>query len=190
MVDPISTAASAAAKTATSALTKRLQSKAGIRLGSREERRQVYARFQTAATASAQAFAAVHLEYQLYSISLGRKRRVVIAPARAHRLAVHLLREQRADHSELVDAYLDLRLAANPAPLEAANEVLNAHSRVLNVGLEAPSEDVSAAVNALVVAQREFADVCRDDLWYLPTWWQAYRPAWWSARRWRRRRSA
>ncbi|MCF1595818.1 hypothetical protein [Streptomyces muensis] len=45
-------------------------------------------------------------------------------------------------------------------------------------------------MNRVVEAQREFTDVCRDDLWYLRKRWQFYRKAWWSARRWRRHRPA
>jgi hypothetical protein len=48
MVDPVSAAASAAARTAVAAASKKLTSKSGSRLGVREERRQAYSRFQPA----------------------------------------------------------------------------------------------------------------------------------------------
>ncbi|WP_432198901.1 hypothetical protein [Streptomyces sp. bgisy027] len=127
----------------------------------------------------------------MYSTSLkGLKRNLVLAPFKAERLALHTLRDQRAHHGELLQAYLDLRLVANPGPLEAADQVLTAHGAVMDLGLESSRDAVADAVNSVVARQREFTDVCRDDLWYRPKSWQPYRRGWLAAWRWRRRQRA
>ncbi|MCI3277510.1 hypothetical protein [Streptomyces cylindrosporus] len=191
MVDPISAAASSAAKTVTSALTKQLQSKAGVRLGSRNERRQVYARFQAAVTQAHAGAARWYLEMRLYAVFLGKRRRpLVLSPKGARRATSEALGQMSLNHTETLQAYLDLRLVANPRPLEAADVVLERLTAVFDLTVAATDDQVNEAIFRVIEAQREFTDVCRDDLWYLPTRWQVYRVAWWKARRWRRRPAA
>ena len=188
-VDPISVGASSLAKAATSAVTKQLQSKAGVRLGSRDERRQVYARFQAAVTEAYTTMAATHLETRLYAMHLGPRRwPVVFRPGlaiRATRVALHTVRAQQ---SEVLQAYMDVRLVANPAPLDAADLVLDQLNAVFDLGVNTSNDDMTKAVSRVVEAQRAFIDVARDDLLYLPKRWQFYRAGWWTARRWRKRR--
>ncbi|MGA5887031.1 hypothetical protein ACPCK4_32370 [Streptomyces cellulosae] len=68
MVDPASVAASSLAKAVGSIVTKQLHSKAVVRLGSRDERRQVYARFQQAVTEAYTTIAVVQLEQHLHTV--------------------------------------------------------------------------------------------------------------------------
>ncbi|WP_189397337.1 hypothetical protein [Streptomyces sp. FBKL.4005] len=188
MVDPISVGASSLAKAATSAVTKKLTSKAGVQLGSRDERRQVYARFQAAVTDTYSRIARTHLEMRLYAVYIGKRRwPFVYRPAGGERVARESLRDVPLQHSELLQAYLDLRLVANPAPLESADAVLDRLNEVLDLPLGTTPEAVTAAVSNVAKAQRSFTDVCRDDLWYLPRWWQLYRREWWRRRRVHRR---
>ncbi|MFF4733500.1 hypothetical protein ACFY3M_51645 [Streptomyces mirabilis] len=177
MVDPISVGASSLAKAASSAVTKQLQSKAGTRLGSRDERRQVYARFLSA-MAEASSFAQfLRLERQMSAPIMSRTRT---------RQLMDMVHERQ---SEMLQAYLDLRLVANPDPRDNADVVMGAVSTAMG----AVGHDDAAfeeALRAAIDAQRAFTEVCRDDLWYLPQRWQVYRPAWWKARRWRRQQGS
>ncbi|MFD8043075.1 hypothetical protein ACFV5E_06565 [Streptomyces chartreusis] len=175
MVDPISVGASSMAKAVTGAVTKKLHSKTGVRLGSRDERRQVYARF-LAAMAEAVSFA-----------QFLRMERRMSAPIMSRTRTRHLMGMCHERQSEMLQAYLDLRLVANPAPREYADVVMDA----VSVAMDAGGKDDSAfdeALQAAMDAQREFTELCRDDLWYLPQRWQIYRKAWWTSRRWSRRR--
>lgn len=190
VVDPISVGASSLAKAASSAVTKQLQSKSGVRLGSRDERRQVYDRFQAAAMEACAALLAVGLEQHLYTRWVGKRRwALTFQPRTAQRAAREGLHQLTRCQAEVLHAYLDLRLVANPAPLRAAEKVLERVTEMFDLQLSSTVEEKTAAMSRVVEAQRDFTDVCRDDLWYLPKRWQAYRPSWWSARRWRRRRS-
>lgn len=188
VVDPISVAGSSAAKALTSIVTKQLQSKGGVRLGSKDERRQVYARFQAAATDANTVLMTVLLEQRLHTLWFGKRRwPVTFRPSAAYRAGSEGVSQLAHARGELLQAYWDLRLVANPAPLQAAHAVMDRLDAALSHGPGATDAQLIAATSGVVEAQREFTDVCRDDLWYLPKRWQVYRPAWWSARRSRRR---
>ncbi|MGW2207821.1 hypothetical protein [Streptomyces sp. NPDC001781] len=187
MVDPITAGTSALAKAAGSAVTKQLTSKTGLQLGSRDERRLVYARFQAAVTSAYTYNAGVYYEMQLYTVYLGKQHRIPLTVKPGGTMAARdALRGLHAHQAELLQAYLELRLVSNPAPLVAADEVLEQMNALYELGINAPKEPMESAVNRVAAAQRRFTDVCRDDLWYLPQRWQVYRPMWWKARRWRR----
>ncbi|MBQ0827491.1 hypothetical protein [Streptomyces tagetis] len=188
MVDPAGVAASSLAKAVGSIVTKQLQSKAGVRLGSRDERRQVYARFQQAVTEAYTMIAVVHLEQRLHTVWFRNGRwPVSYRPWAVNESTRRALAATRASQSEVLQAYLDLRLVANPAPLQAANHVLDRLNEVLETRIGTKLDEQAAATSRVAEAQREFVDVCRDDLWYLPKRWQVYRGAWWTSQRWVRR---
>jgi hypothetical protein len=176
MVDPISAGATALAKATGNAVAKQLKPKSALRLGSKDERRQVYARF-LAAMAEASSFAQfLRLERQMSAPIMSRTRT---------RQLMDMVHERQ---SEMLQAYLELRLVANPGPRDNADVVMDAVSNAMDAvgGDDAAFQE---AVRAAVDAQREFIEVCREDLWYLPQRWQAYRPMWWKARRWRKQRA-
>ncbi|MFD8351453.1 hypothetical protein ACFV1X_21250 [Streptomyces coelicoflavus] len=190
MIDPISVAGPSAAKALTSVLTKRLQSKAGVRLGSRDERRQVYARFQASVMDANGVIQAVLLEQRLYTYWIGRHRlALTIRPLAAQRAAREALHRLAQAESEILNAYLDLRLVANPAPLQAADAVLDRFLQLLECAPGTRHDELLEVATGVMEAQRQFTDVCRDDLWYLPKRWQVHRLDWWRGRRWRRHRA-
>ncbi|KUL34745.1 hypothetical protein [Streptomyces regalis] len=76
---------------------------------------------------------------------------------------------------QVLHAYLDLHLVANPVPLRAADAVLEQVIELFDHTSSSTADEVMEATNKVVEAQREFTDVCRDDLWYLPQKWQMYR---------------
>ncbi|GAA2930258.1 hypothetical protein GCM10010478_33960 [Streptomyces erythrogriseus] len=188
MVDPAGVAASSLAKAVGSIVTKQIQSKAGVRLGSRDERRQVYARFQEAVTEAYTTIAVVQLEQRLHTVWLWNGRwPVSYRPWAANESTRAALAALRGSQSDVLRAYLDLRLVANPAPLQAADHVLDRLNEVFELQTGTKHDELTAATSKVAEAQREFVDICRDDLWYLPKWWQAYRGAWWTSKGWVRR---
>ncbi|MFE2889334.1 hypothetical protein [Streptomyces sp. NPDC059272] len=187
----MSAAGSSLAKGITSAVTKQLQSKAGVRLGSRDERRLVYRRFQDAVTETYTLFTVAALEQRLFLLSFGKRYiGFTLRPRAAEQAARAVLPALAQSNAELMKAYLDLRLVANPDPVAAADVVLNRLTDVLDLNMGVPQDELTEAVSRVVEAQRKFLDVCRDDLWYLPQRWQVYRPDWWKARRWRRNKAS
>jgi hypothetical protein len=164
---------SAATKALVQVATKQLSSKGGVRLGGREERREVYRRFQDALVDSSSFADVLRLE------------RTFSGPFMAARHRRDLMAQMHQHRTELLKAYADLRLVANPGPLAAANTALNALTESFDAGAGI-KEDALQKIRARIgEAQREFTDVCRDDLWYLPQRWQVHRriPLWWKARR-------
>lgn len=188
MVDPISVAGSSAARAVASIVAKQLQPKAVTRLGSRDERRQVYARFQAAATDIHYWVALLSVEDRLLDDMPDGLLEKQLARLRtpAQGVARSLMHKLVEIQRELMQAYMDLCLAANPEPLRAATDVLNRCGAVYKLETQAGRGQY---LRELAQAQGAFIQACREDLWYLPQRWQIYRPAWWSARRWRRKRS-
>lgn len=148
----------------------------------------MYARFQEAVTEAYSAITVVHLEQHLHTVWFGNGRwSLSYRPWAANKSARAAVAALQSAQSDVLRAYLDLRLVANPAPLQAADHVLDRLNKVLELNMGVRPAEVEAAVSRVADAQREFGDLCRDDLWYLPRWWQVYRGAWWSSKRWVRR---
>ncbi|MEU5239732.1 hypothetical protein ACH4UR_25255 [Streptomyces lydicus] len=177
MVDPGAAAASAATRSLVQVVTKRLVSKGGTRLGGREERREVYRRFQDALIEASTLGKTWRLETQLGGFFMSTRRRRVLQSQ---------LNEQTA---EVLKAYAELRLVANPEPLAKGDDALTAVMDSLGTVTDADADKVDASDVRVGAALREFTDACRDDLWYLPRWWQIHRriPLWWKA--WKNRRA-
>ncbi|MFF7610732.1 hypothetical protein [Streptomyces lavendulae] len=169
MPEPISVAATAAARTAASAVSKKLLARTAPRLGGREERRAVYARLQHALAEAVSFAQLLRLERQFAPPIMGHRQRRELA------LMVH------ERQTELLQAYLEVRLVGNAGPIAAADGVMDKSSAVLD-NVSAGAEEFEASLWAAMEAQREFTDICRADLWYLPQWWQLYRWAWWTSR--------
>jgi hypothetical protein len=177
VVEPSSAAASAAAKALVRVATKQLGSKGGVRLGGREERRQVYARFQ-AATVEAVLYAQfMRREARHLNVLTGGVRRVNQLTIMSHERMV-----------ELFLAYFEMRLVANPEPLDKGEDAMTTAAELLEAAGTKKEQDFQVSVSRALDAQREFTDACRDDLWYLPQRWQVHRriPLWWRARKVRR----
>ncbi|MER7807910.1 hypothetical protein [Streptomyces sp900116325] len=83
---------------------------------------------------------------------------------------------------EVLQAYMELRLVANPKPLEEADAVLSALDLLLGCTGRGDESQFDVAQVRVAEAQRRMVEACRDDLWYLPKWWHLWRKTWWSAR--------
>lgn len=185
MVDPVSVGASSLTKVLSSTLTKKLQPKGGVRLGSRDERRQVYTRFQEAVVEACAVYTVGTLEQSLHTVYLTKSWGITFRPWAVAGTTQRALAGTAQGAAEVLKAYLDLRLVANPAPLAAANEVLERVLGMLDQPMNPPAADREGSLAAVTEAQVRFVDSCRHDLWYLPQRWQIYRPALWGV--WRRR---
>lgn len=177
MVEPSSAAASGLVKVVSGVVAKKLTSNTGTRLGGRDERRQVYARFQ-AATMEAVSFAAL--------LRVEAKHSWPLMGARRMRELALMTHERRA---ELFAAYFELRLVANPVPLGAGEDAMTAAAELLEGLPGRKRKDFDPAAERAVEAQRVFTDVCQYDLWYLPQPWQVHRRVarWWKTRSERKR---
>jgi hypothetical protein len=147
------------------------------RVGGKEERRQVYTRFQEAVVAyvmqvrdSWMTPAAMELE-----------------PAQRKPYVDALLRTT----VEMTSALYELRMVGNPGPIEAAENVRQAVSDAFDAAAARREAPTAGEANAYALAMHQFTSACRLDLWYQPSWWHAWRGEWWKAR-WRqvRRRRA
>lgn len=143
----------------------------GAKLGSRAERREVYARFIAASISSVGL--AQHAEFQKTRYPFLMRDR-----------AIDKLEDlKRSVGVEMMQSYAEVRLVANPVPLEAAGRVMADLDLVFRC-VDRSQREMDAALDRLARAQDTFIQASRDDLWYLPRWWQVWRPAWWGAR-WR-----
>lgn len=129
---------------------------------------------------------AVREERRMHVTWFGERAAVTFRPSASMRSASEALALLRQVESELVQAYLELRLVANPDPLLAADLIVERMSDLQELHPSTRRPEVVAVANQVFDAQRQFTDVCRDDLWYLPKRWQVYRLGWWKARRWRK----
>lgn len=163
MVEPSTAAASGLAKTVSSVVAKKLTSNTRTRLGGREERRQVYARFQ-AATMEAVSYAEM--------LRMEAKHSWPFMGARRMRELALMIHDRR---TELFAAYFELRLVANIEPLTAGEDAMTTAVEVLEGPSGRKQKAFDAAAKRAIEAQRLFTDACRDDLWYLPQWWQVHR---------------
>lgn len=175
MVEPSSAAMGAATKALVLVATKQLSSKGGARLGGREERREVYRRFQDAVYDWSSFADTMRIARASGPLAMARHGRELMATTQQHR-------------TEFLKACADLRLVANPEPLAKANAAIDALVKVASVGEDVKEDVLRELQQRLGDAQREFTDVCRDDLWYLPQRWQVHRriSLWWKARKARR----
>lgn len=177
MADPWSIAAASLAKALGGVAGKALTPAGKVKLGSKAERRRVYSRFLEAVVAQA-----TFAEYCRVAAGI---RRPWWADFRA---ADAFAEKSSVMMTELLQAYMELRLVANPGPMDQGDELLDAIGRLAKVVTEG-REEYDPAVTAVGEAQRAFTVACQQDLWYLPRRWQVYRPAYWRIFRknWRRR---
>lgn len=141
-----------------------------VRLGSRNERREVYGRFLEAA---------IHQQSEVVTQLLYRS---IVLPR--HRARV------RAAEAVTVRALAELELVGNTGPAKAAtfyygymewarNDFSAGALSILGHTIWSSRAEAEAEIES---ARSAFISACRRDLLYLPSWWQVWRPAWWRTR--------
>ncbi|MEW1692956.1 hypothetical protein ACIQOF_33155 [Streptomyces sp. NPDC091265] len=175
MTDPVSLGTTAAAKMVVSAASKKLLSNKGPRLGGKEERREVYARFQ-----------AVLVELSAFAqfLRLEKKFSGLLTTRTRTRQLLGMVHERQ---TELLLALHELKLVGNPAPIASGEEAMELGGGLMDATGRTTDEEFQNLLSTAIDAQHAFTEVCRNDLWYLPQWWQLNRGAWWKAR-WRQLR--
>ncbi|MFD7858322.1 hypothetical protein ACFV6B_29175 [Streptomyces microflavus] len=170
-MEPMSALTAAAGRAAGTAAMRAFQRDGRIRLGGREERRIVYGHFQLCA-------------FRVYS---GRS-----DLARASRWpymvtfwipASFALRRTTLAQRELDEAFAELTLAGNTDPVAAGTRLFHA-AIGMNLDYDPDHSKNAGVQRKFLNARDEFVEAARQDLWYLPQWWQVWRPAWWGVR-WR-----
>lgn len=171
MVEPIGAAASGLGRAAGTALGKAFVANGRTRLGGREERRAVYAHFQSCVI---NAFVATYRHCEWAYL-----RYTPLFYASQRKSADRALDA----HAAMQDALAELMLVGNDKPRRAGFEAALA---VVAVDIRrGPRARVNTANAEEFWGHVEaYVEACQEDLWYLPRWWQIWRPAWWSAR-WR-----
>jgi hypothetical protein len=142
-----------------------------VRIGSRDERRDVYTRFATAAIA------------QLYArVERVNHCRMLMAEGRSLAEASIQLRRDygvylRQAHEEYMHAQFEVELAGTEEALGVAQRVMTALLRAQALGLEATDDEISAVSSETERAINEFIQICRVELWYATRWWHLHRHA-------------
>jgi hypothetical protein len=168
MVDPtLGTVASAAAKLG-SAVVGRYSPAGQPRVGAREERRQVYTRFQEAVVTYVMQIRDSRVSPE--SIGLEPRERKPYIDA------------LMAATTEMAKALYEVRLVGNPAAINAAESVREAVTQSFDAAATARRSLTSDEAAAYASAMNNFTSACRIDLWYQPRWWQLWRGGWWKMR--------
>ncbi|WP_329138121.1 hypothetical protein [Streptomyces sp. NBC_00670] len=169
MVEPMSAAASGLGRAAGTALGKSFQANGRTRLGGREERRAVYAHFQSCVI---NAFVAMYRQSEWAYL-----RFTPFFYASQRQSADRVLNA----HAAMQDALAELMLVGNDKPRQAGYEAALVVV-ALNVRRGPGSRVNKERANEFWERMEEYVEACQVDLWYLPRWWQLWRPSWWSAR--------
>ncbi|WP_328681366.1 hypothetical protein [Streptomyces sp. NBC_00343] len=141
-----------------------------VRLGSREERREVYTRFAVAAIGDLQARVELVTHYRLLMAEDGMKR-----PAAMRALRTEMGAYAREAHAQRMYAQFEIELVGKESILAVAQRVDQAVSRAHQLGLEADDDDLREAVKMAESATDDFIQACRAELWYSPSWWHLHR---------------
>ncbi|MFE7804007.1 hypothetical protein ACFU51_04935 [Streptomyces sp. NPDC057430] len=164
-VDPVSPAVATGALRAGGQVTSALVSAARgtVKLGSREERREVYARCQATA-------------HEVGLLSQYTRFQHVRSPWYMRGRQIDRLEDRmREVMGPFLHAYCEMELVASNKPWEAAGELYDALSQLMNSLGPKEEEQYEAALQRVGEARRKFAEACREDLGYQPKRWQFWR---------------
>lgn len=157
MTDPLSLGASAAGKIGSAV--------AASYARGRDERRQVYKRFQEAVVAY---------------VTQGRDNRISRLPTEQQKPYVDA---RMKAITEFFQALYGVRLVGNEGPRAAAESLCEAIGDPFDAAAAHRGELTKEEVDRCWRALETFTAACRPDLGYQPLWWQVWRPNWWRARR-------
>lgn len=157
MTDPLSLGVSAAGKIGSAV--------AASYTRGRNERRQVYKRFQEAVVA--------------YVVQVSDSR---ISRLPAEQQKPYVDARMKAI-TEFFQALYEVRVVGNDGPKAAAESLCEAIGDPFDAAAAHREELTKEEVDRCWRALEAFAAACRPDLGYQPLWWQVWRPHWWEARR-------
>ncbi|MFE0142192.1 hypothetical protein [[Kitasatospora] papulosa] len=169
VMEPMAAVTTTAGRAAGTLLAKAFQQGGRLRLGGREERRIIYAHFQACSIRMYN-----HLEDLSETRSWGNIFSLWYGERRARDRAVGTFRE-------LQEALMELGLAGNAQPVDVGIKLFEA-ATAPNTKYSLSHKKNKGVEDAFYDALGNFLDACKEDLWYLPQWWQIWRPAWWKVR--------
>lgn len=168
MTDPLSAAASAAAKIGAAVVASRYKANGQQRVGGREERRQVYTRFQEAVVVYVMQIRDSRISPEIMGLEPSQRKPYIDALMLAT--------------AELAQALYEVRLVGNPGPIEAAETVRQAISDSFDAAAARRENLTDNETELYARAMHAFTTACRLDLWYQPRGWQVWRIGWWKHR--------
>jgi hypothetical protein len=161
MTDPLSVAASAVQTLGSAA--------AASYAKGRDERRQVYRRFQEATVAYVMQIRDSRLSPEAMGLAPDQRKPYIDALMKAT--------------TELAQALYEVRLVGNPGVVEAAEAVRQAISDSFDAAAARRESLTADESRKYAEAMQAFTTACRIDLRYQPRWWQIWRGGWWRTRR-------
>jgi hypothetical protein len=161
MADPLSAAASAATKLGSVA--------AAHYSRGRDERRQVYRRFQEAVVVYVMQIRDSRLSPEALGLQSSERKPYIDALMKAT--------------TELAQALNEVRLVGNLGPIATAEALKQAINDSFDAAAARRENLTEDEVVVYAQAMHAFIEACRRDLWYQPPLWQLWRPSWWRARR-------
>jgi len=168
MTDPLWAAASAATKIGSAVVARHYKAIGQQRVGGREERRQVYTRFQEAVVVYVMQIRDSRISPEAIGLEPGQRKPYIDALMTAM--------------TELAQALYEVRLVGNPAAIEAAETVRQAISDSFDAAAARRENLTDEETERYARAMHAFTTACRLDLWYQPRWWQIWRGSWWKNR--------
>lgn len=169
MADPtLSVAVNAAAKLGSAVVAGRYRPIGQPRVGGREERRQVYTRFQEAVVVYVMQIRDSRISPEAMGLEANQRKPYIDALMTAT--------------TELAQALYEVRLVGNPGPIEAAETVRQAVGNSFDAAAARRGALTDGEAELYARAMREFTSACRLDLWYQPRGWQLWRAGWWKQR--------
>lgn len=140
----------------------------------RDERRQVYRRFQEAVVAYVMQIRDSRISPEAMGLQPSERKPYLDALVKAT--------------TELAQAMYEVRLVGNPGPVAAAEAVRQAINNSFDAAAARRENLTDEEAGLYAQAMQIFTEACQRDLWYRPPWWQVWRVSWWRARRGRARK--
>lgn len=160
MMDPLSLGASAAGKIGSAV--------AASYARGRDERRQVYRRFQEAVVVYVMQVRDSRISPQAMGLAPDQRKPYIDAFMKAT--------------TELALALYEVRLVGNDGPRAAAEALRMAVGESFDAAFARREALTDEEADKFTRAMEAFTEACRRDLWYQPPWWQIWRVSWWKAR--------
>ncbi|MBE8524238.1 hypothetical protein ILP97_43325 [Amycolatopsis sp. H6(2020)] len=157
MTDPLGLAASTA-KNISSTVT------SGYKRA-RDERRQVYRRFQEAVIAYVMQVRDSRISPEAMGMKPNERKPYIDALMKAT--------------TELAQALYEVRLVGNPGAAAAAESVLQSINGSFHAAATRRENLTAEEAQSYAWAMQAFTEACRRDLQYRPPWWQVWRANWW-----------
>lgn len=144
-----------------------------VRLGSREEKREVYSRF------AAGAIALMHVRHEeLMRMPVVKAARPDLTEAGVELQVIDATGSLRLSlRVEFAQAAFEVELIGTEPVVALADKVVEGMYELANLPLSCDYSTVYQISDRVTATITEFIAACRSELWYTPRWWQVHRRA-------------